>query len=193
MTRERCERVVQSSCLSPRKKKSFFALCAHTKLHRVEMWELIARFTQPTRKLTCELTTLIVVLFPTSISYPSVGAWLNLMTMSWSSFCSSTRLIELSGKVNFNIIFFFIGTAIVVWYDDSPMKLPRPDPVKLPALETMTHELPSRLRFNCLCLGINWPNLRMLNGGSFVRMNLILLFSNGQMEGVLKVWLDALR
>lgn len=52
------------------------------------MWELYARPRYERGKvktLTCELTTLIVVLFPTSISYPSVGAWLNLMTMSWSS------------------------------------------------------------------------------------------------------------
>lgn len=48
--------------------------------------------------LTWEFTTLIVVLLPTSSSYPLVGAWLNLITMSWESkvkplkrFCSCVK------------------------------------------------------------------------------------------------------
>ena len=35
--------------------------------------------------LACEFTILIEVLLPTSLSNPSVGAWLNLITMSWES------------------------------------------------------------------------------------------------------------
>lgn len=55
------------------------------RLRKVAIGSIRVRIRAQQFPLACEFTILIEVLLPTSASYPSVGAWLNLITMSCES------------------------------------------------------------------------------------------------------------